>query len=127
MVKKIKISAQSVGVVYAELLEERSPKTCKAIVDSLPLVGEANIWGEEVYFPVGLDIEPESPVQDVEVGDVAYWPPGKAICIFYGPTPISTTDKPKAYSPVNVFAKIIDPPEVFKAVKHGERITVDRA
>ncbi len=105
----------------------KSPKTCKKILNSLPLTGKANIWGGEVYFYVGVDIEPENPVQDVDVGNVAYWPQGEAICIFYGPTPISTSDKPKAYSSVNVFAKITGSIAVFKAVKQGEAITVSKA
>jgi hypothetical protein len=62
----------------------------------------------------------------VEVGDVAYWPPGESMCIFFGPTPASLASEPRAYSPVNVFGKITGDPSVFKKVKNGERIKVER-
>ena len=89
--------------------------------------GTASIWGDEVYFNVELEVGLENAVQDVEIGDVAFWPPGKAICIFFGPTPVSKGDKPRAYSPVNVFARIVGESGVFKRARQGERIVVDRA
>ena len=81
--------------------------TAKKIAANLPLDGYANVWGEEVYFtiPVGIPEEPDAH-EILEPGELAYWPTGAAFCIFFGPTPVSIGDKPRAYSPVNVFGKI---------------------
>lgn len=124
--RRIKISSKSIGEVYAELREDLNPETCEAVWEALPLEGVASRWGDEVYFDVGLSLELENAVQEVEIGDVAFWPPGRAICIFFGPTPVSRGDKPRAYSPVNVFARILGDPRVFGRVRSGERIRLER-
>lgn len=126
MSRRIKIVSRSLGEVYAELREELNPKTCEAIWRSLPIEGVARRWGDEVYFDTGLNIGLENPSQDVEVGDVAFWPPGRAVCIFFGLTPVSRGGKPRAYSPVNVFARIIGDPRVFSRIEDGERIRIER-
>jgi len=127
MSKQIKIISKSIGEVYAELRDDLNPKTCEAIWKSLPLEGIARRWGDEVYFDVGLNIELENPLQEVEIGDVAFWPPGRAICIFFGLTPVSRGNKPRAYSPVNVFARIIGDPKIFRRVEDGERVRIEKA
>lgn len=68
--------------------------------DALPIEGQANLWGEEIYFkiPVSAQQEPDAR-EEVEVGTLAYWPAGSAFCIFFGPTPASTGERPKAYKP----------------------------
>ncbi|MCS7112826.1 MAG: cyclophilin-like family protein [Nitrososphaerota archaeon] len=126
MSRRIRIVSRSIGEVYAELRDEDNPKTCEAIWRSLPIEGIARRWGDEVYFDVGLNIGLENPSQDVEVGDIAFWPPGRAVCIFFGLTPMSRCDKPRAYSPVNVFARIMGDPKVFRRVEEGERIRIER-
>ena len=95
------------------------------IMEILPVEGTANVWGDEIYFdiPLNLDLEGDARA-DVEVGDLAYWPTGSAFCIFFGPTPVSTDEKPRAYSPVNVFGKVIGDALQFKAVPDGSKITV---
>lgn len=109
-------------VFEAELL---ASKTTQMILDELPLRGQANIWGEEIYFPVSFTAELEKDAQEeVEVGTLAYWPPGKAFCIFYGPTPVSTSSKPRGYSPVNVIGKIHGKLEDLRKVTPGESIKV---
>lgn len=103
-------------------------KTAKAIFASLPIEGLAKRWGDEIYFDVGLKLPLEKDArQDVEVGDIAYWPEGPAICIFFGRTPVSKSEKPRAYSPVNIFGKIsnIDIAALRK-VKNGDRIKVEK-
>ncbi|RLG43597.1 MAG: hypothetical protein DRN92_09210 [Thermoproteota archaeon] len=126
MNKRLRIISESIGQVIAELKDELNPKTCEKIWKALPLEGNANLWGDEIYFSVGLEIELENAKQDVEVGDIAYWPPGKAVCIFFGPTPVSSGEKPRAYSPVNVFAKVVGDARIFKKVKEGERMILER-
>jgi hypothetical protein len=118
---KLKFFTESTGEVFAETLST-NPKTLKAVLQALPIESTANRWGDEVYFETPVKVKLENPVQDVEVGDVAYWPPGRAICVFFGPTPVSKSGKPRAYSPVNVFARIVGDARIFSRVKDGEKI-----
>lgn len=83
---------------------DESPETRAAIERALPIEGEAARWGEELYFRSEIDLPAESPRAEVEPGALAYWPQGNAICLFWGPTPASTGEEPRAASPVNVFA-----------------------
>lgn len=83
-----------------------SPETRRAIERSLPLEGDATRWGEELYFRTEIDVPAEAPRTAVEPGTLAYWPQGNAVCLFWGPTPASTGDEPRAASPVNVFARV---------------------
>ena len=69
---------------------------------------EAARWGDELYFSVPLDVSEENARAVVDVGTVAYWPAGSKLCLFWGPTPASTDEAPKAASPVNVVASITD-------------------
>ncbi len=121
---QIKIISRSIGEVEVEVLRERNPRTAEAIMKALPVEGVANRWGEEIYFEVPVRIGEENPQEVLEVGDVAYWPPGRALCIFFGPTPISRGSEPRAYSPVNVFGRVKGDPKIFKRVKNGEKIAV---
>ena len=100
--------------------------TARAIYDSLPLNGLVNVWGHEIYFEIPLQLELEDDArQDVEVGDLAYWPSGPAFCIFFGPTPVSRGEVPRAYSPVNVFGRVKGDALVFKTVANGSRILIE--
>jgi hypothetical protein len=119
---KITIKASDVSI-DAEFL--RTP-TARAIYDSLPLNGLVNVWGHEIYFeiPLLLGLEDDAR-QDVEVGDLAYWPSGPAFCIFFGPTPVSRGDAPRAYSPVNVFGRVKGDALVFKTIANGSRILIE--
>jgi len=105
-------------------LTNKNPITAQKILKALPITSIANRWGDEIYFATDVEIKKENPQQEVEVGDVAYWPPGKAICIFFGKTPVSTGNKPKAYSPVNVFGRVVKNLELLKDVKDNERVEV---
>ena len=116
----IKVSGLSID---AELLQT---PTASAIYASLPLDGSVNVWGDEIYFEIPLQLELEDDArQDVEVGDLAYWPSGPAFCIFFGPTPVSRGGVPRAYSPVNVFGRVKGDALVFKNVANGSRIIID--
>ena len=122
--KKIKILAENISLV-AELNES---DTAQKIWDVLPIEGKANIWGDEIYFeiPVVTGQEPEARA-DVEVGMLGYWPIGHAFCIFFGPTPASTDDKPRAASPVNIFGHVLDDVTQLRSVKSGTRVYITRA
>lgn len=83
-------------------------ETRAAIEAALPLSGEAARWGDELYFATPIDVPEEVPQVEVPVGAVAYWPRGNALCLFWGPTPASRGDEPRAASDVNVVATIDD-------------------
>lgn len=126
MVKKIKIISEKIGEVEAELLEDRNPETVKAIWNNLPFETRANTWGDEIYFSIPVKLGEENAQETVEVGDLGYWPPGQGFCIFFGPTPISRGDEIRPANPVNVFGKVKGDPKVFKKVKSGDKIKVER-
>ena len=90
-----------------------------------PIESVAHRWGEEVYFEIPLDVEPENGKEVLEVGDIAYWSPGRSMCIFFGPTPSSRGNEVRAYSPVNVFGKISGDATIFRDVKEGDLIRVE--
>lgn len=93
--------------IQLELDDSASPKTVKEFVKNLPFKVGLNLWGEEIYTnetPINVPEENAKPL--VELYDVAYWPTGKAICLFFGPTPIGKKDEIKPYSPVNIIGKI---------------------
>jgi hypothetical protein len=102
-------------------------KTASTIVNSLPFESVAHRWGEEIYFEIPLELELENGKEVLEIGDVAYWPPGKSMCIFFGPTPSSKGNEIRAYSAVSVFGKVIGDARIFGAVREGERIRVEAA
>jgi hypothetical protein len=82
--------------------------TREAIADALPLEGDATRWGDELYFRTPVDVPAEDARAEVPVGAIAYWPQGNAVCLFWGPTPASEGDEPRAASPVNVVAELSD-------------------
>jgi hypothetical protein len=99
--------------------------TANKILEALPFESSANVWGDEIYFDIPLNLAPEPDARaEVEVGDLAYWPAGPAFCIFFGPTPVSTGSQPRAYSPVNVFGKVLGDATQFKGVPSGAEVKV---
>ncbi|MFN2202960.1 MAG: cyclophilin-like fold protein [Caldilineaceae bacterium] len=102
--------------------------TADAVAELLPIEANASVWGDEIYFeiPVSLAQNPDA-IAEVPVGAIAYWPPGNAMCIFFGPTPVSTGDTPRAYSPVNEFGRIISDATELRGVRNGARVTVEKA
>ena len=121
IMKKIKIHVNGM-ILEAEL---RDTPTAEMILNSLPLEEHANVWGEEIYFMIPMQIDLETDArEEMEIGDMAYWPSGPAFCIFFGPTPVSTNEKPRAYSPVNVFGKIIGDSTILKNVPQGAVIQI---
>jgi hypothetical protein len=101
-------------------------KTARAIWDALPIEAKAQTWGDEIYFSIGLDVAAESPQAVVEMGDLGYWPPGQAFCLFFGPTPASQGDDIRPASPVNVFGRVTGDARAFKAVRAGTPVVIDR-
>jgi len=120
--RTIRITAGSVSA-QAKLNDS---KTARAIWDALPIEAKGETWGDEIYFGLGLTAAAEAPREVVDVGDLAYWPPGRAFCIFFGPTPVSQGDECRPASPVNVVGKVVGDARVFKSVRSGTRISLRR-
>ena len=123
---RMKLITEKAGIYIIETIN-KNPKTLKAILDNLPIESTALRWGDEIYFETNIDIDLENPQETVRKGDVAYWPPGKAICIFFGPTPISSGDEIRPASPVNVWGRILGEIENLKNVSSGEKIIITSA
>jgi len=121
----MKVSTKATGEVNI-IISDENPKTAEAILSALPMKGSANTWGDEIYFSIPVELKEEKARTEVEIGSVAYWPPGKALCIFFGATPASHHGEPRAYSPVNVFAKIAGDAKVFKKVKDNDQVSLNR-
>lgn len=102
--------------------------TSLALWAVLPLSATANTWGDEVYFEVPVNQKLDATASTVvKVGDLGYWPSGRAFCIFFGPTPISRGDEIRPASAVNVIGEVMGDASVFKAVRDGDLIELDAA
>ena len=125
MIHRVTLNIPKIKTVYLELDDELAPNTVSSFLKCLPLDVPINSWGEELYtnaIPIAVGIENAKPL--VDLMDVAYWPTGKAICLFFGPTPIGKKDEIKPYSPVNVIGKIkITDKKFLKNVPDGMMVT----
>ena len=123
MPNKLRIRA---GEISAVALLNDTP-TAKAIWQALPIQARANTWGDEIYFSIPVHRSEENAQGTVALGDIAYWPPGDAFCIFFGQTPMSTGDEIRPASPVNVVGRVEGDPQVFRKVGSGTRIVLEAA
>jgi len=123
--QRIRVKFEHAGEVIVELIN-RNPRTRDAFLEIVPFESRANLWGDEVYFTTPVEVDLENPQEIVAIGDVAYWPPGKAMCLFFGRTPISPSiDEIRPASPVNVFGKIVEGMDVLRRVREGEKLVVE--
>ena len=125
MKKKILASIIGLKNITIEIDDTNSPKTCASFLKSLPFSVNAHIWGEEIYTDESPITQPEENAKDlVSLNDITYWPSGKAICLFFGPTPIGKKGEIKPYSPVNVIGKITNPNKtILSKINEGVKIT----
>jgi hypothetical protein len=122
--KEIVIKAGTVEVA-AELNDST---TAQAIWEALPITGSANTWGEEIYFRIPVDCDLEPGAGDVvELGELGYWPPGRAFCIFFGATPISGPGEIRAASDVTVVGRVLGDPKRFLAVRNADPVRLEKA
>jgi hypothetical protein len=99
--------------------------TARQVWDALPIEAEANTWGDEVYFTIPvIAVQASDARADVEVGELGYWPVGHAFCIFFGPTPVSTGPKPRAYSPVNILGRVLGDATLLRGVQDGTAVRI---
>ena len=122
MAKRIRIKAGRIEM-SAELNES---KTASLIWDALPIKTKVNTWGDEIYFSIPVKAELDNPKEVVEKGDLGYWPPESAFCIFFGPTPISKGEEIRPASGVNLVGRLLGDSREFKKVSSGERIILER-
>jgi hypothetical protein len=122
-VNRIKITSGNL-TTFAELND--SP-TARAIWDALPLDARANRWGDEIYFAIPVRCAQEKDARAiVQMGELGYWQPGHAFCIFFGPTPASRGDEIRAASAVNIIGRVDGDARVFRQVKDGAEIKIQR-
>jgi hypothetical protein len=121
--RRIRIIAAKVSV---EAILNDSPTATK-VWDALPIDGRGSTWGEEIYFSIPVEAKQEKDAREVvAVGELGYWPPGSAFCIFFGRTPASTDEKPRAASAVNILGRVQGDATVFKAVPSGAQVRLER-
>ena len=118
---RIRITAGSISI-EAELND--SP-TARAIWEALPITERGNRWGEEIYFSIHVQQDLAADARAaMAVGELGYWPPGSAFCIFFGRTPASVDDQPRAASPVNPIGQVVGDATVLTQVRDGEIVTL---
>jgi hypothetical protein len=115
---RVRLIAENQGEAEGELIRFTSPITVDNLAKALPFEGRAARWKEEIYFETPVKMGTEKAKSKVDVGTLAYWPMGSALCIFYGPT--------EPYSPVNVVGKVTSNLEMFRTLKSGTKIRVEK-
>jgi hypothetical protein len=120
------ITISAGGVTMSATLNTSS--TAEAVWQALPITSRLSLWGDEIYFAIPVHVEEAPDARAVvDVGDLGYWPPGNAFCIFWGPTPMSRGREIRPASPVNVFGAIAGDARSFGRVPSGARVEVSRA
>jgi len=115
---RVRLVAEGFGEAEGELIRFYSPMTVDNLARALPFEGRAARWREEVYFETPVRMGTEKPKSKVEVGTMAYWPMGSALCVFYGPT--------DPYSPVNLVGKVTSNLEISRSLKSGTKIRIEK-
>jgi len=101
--------------------------TAQRVHDALPVEGEANRWGDEIYFSIPVTGDKGDPMRtEMAVGELAYWPPGKAFCIFWGPTPASRGDEPRAASNVVPIGRLTGDLRQLAETADGQAVRIER-
>ncbi len=100
-------------------------QTARAVGDALPIAAAANTWGDEIYFGIPVNADLEQGQEVVDLGDLGYWPPGRAFCIFFGPTPASRGDEIRPASAVTVIGWVSGDAALFKEVPAGTTVTIE--
>jgi hypothetical protein len=121
MPRAIRITAGAV-TLDAELNDSRA---AAAIAAALPIEAKGQTWGDEIYFDIGLALAAAAPREVVDLGDLGYWPPGQAFCIFFGPTPMSRGDEIRPASPVEIVGRVVGDARAFKRARAGSRVRIE--
>ena len=122
MGQRIRITA---GATQAEG-ELADNATGRMVAEALPISASARTWGDEIYFPIPVEAELEGGKEVVEMGDLGYWPPGNAFCIFFGPTPASRPgEEIRPASAVTIIGRVDGDAMVFRATASGEAVVIE--
>jgi len=122
---KVVFSELDVESVSVELDDSQSPKTVKAILENLPIEVNINKWGQELYTDrTPIAAQEENAKSEISLLDVAFWPEGNALCLFYGSTPISKDSKILPASPVNIVGRITSQQNIIDKVKDTTRVVI---
>ena len=102
--------------------------TASKVFGILPVSSQVNVWGEEIYFAIPVETGLEDARETVDLGDIAYWPQGNVLCIFFGKTPVSEGDEIRPISPVNIIGRIEGDRDLFRDLltqfQEGAGITI---
>ena len=122
MLQKIQINLSNITFYgYLEIND-----FTKKIMSKFPLESDIQFWGDEIYFPISIYENPTENLKElVNKGDIAYWPPGNAVCIFWGPTPMSKEDEIRPASPVEIIGYMDSDPSAFSKLNNGEKIKIN--
>ena len=120
-----RISIQAGSVQMDAVLNDTA--AARQIWEALPINASANTWGDEIYFGIPVDSELEAGREVVEFGDLGYWPPGHAFCIFFGPTPASQGDEIRPASAVTVIGQVQGDVTAFKQVTGGTLVVLEKS
>jgi hypothetical protein len=118
---------RKIRIVVGKLELEASlneTRTATKVFEALPITSTVNTWGDEIYFTIPVRAGPEDAQELVNLGDIGYWPPGKAMCLFFGKTPISRNDEIRPASAVNIIGKVEGDLKLLRKVKDGEGIII---
>lgn len=119
-----KINIQFNNLSFEGILNDSN--TSNLIWDSLPINSSASTWGDEIYFSIPVSDDEDNPKEVVELGELGYWPPGNAFCIFFGLTPASSEGEIRPASPVNILGNIVGELDALKKVSSGESVKISR-
>lgn len=116
----------TIGPVSLDATLEDTP-CARAIADLLPLHAPVHEWGDEFYFFLPVELGPDgTATMDVDAGDIGFWPPGPAVAIFFGPTPLSEGDRPVPASAVNLVGRVQGDPRLLQRAKGSAEVRIER-
>ena len=123
MPKSIRITAGDVQL-EAQL---NDTKTAQTVWEALPIQARGSTWGDEIYFGIPVHVDLENGQEVVEIGDLGYWPPGQAFCVFFGPTPASQGNEIRPASAVTVIGRVQGDATMLRQIKSGAPVTIETA
>ena len=102
--------------------------TAQELLKQLPIESQVNTWGDEIYFEIPVNMPQEPDAREIlAVGELGYWPIGHSFCIFFGPTPVSTDHRPRAFSPVNILGEILGDSQGLRGIKDQDKVKLIRS
>ena len=114
-----------IGSLSMEATLDDTP-TAREIASALPIRTAFNTWGDEIYFGIPVEADLDGTAREVvDLGDLGYWPPGHAFCIFFGPTPMSQAGEIRPASAVNIIGRVIGDATQFKQVMQAPEIVLE--